>query len=474
MNIENLVSKLKSGEISVTDYTKETLEKIKKNEHNAYISYDEDDALTRAEYLDNKLKNGEELGKLFGLPVAVKDNISYENMKMTCGSKMLEDFTPIYNATVVENLLKEDAIIIAKTNMDEFAMGASSKTSYFGPVKNNLETSKTPGGSSSGSAVAVSNEDVLVSLGTDTGGSVRGPASYTNIIGYKPTYSLMSRYGVVSMANTLDQVGLFAKNIDDLRLLADITSSPDENDMTAIIDPYEYKKEDYDFNGKNIAVISTDSILYNGIEEAVKEDYKLALERLKDLGANLVEVELKYAIYANPVYNIVMSSEVSSNMSRFDGVRYGHQTDGYKDLSDLYIKSRSEGFGEEVQRRIALGTMYLSAEDDQKIYKKGLKLRSLIKEELEELFSEYDLIVTPTSTSLPHDLDEKTEKDPLSDFKADGFNVIVNLAGMCGLSVPVKEGISGSIQFIGNRFEDNKVINAADKFLEEAKWILKQ
>ena len=469
MNIENLVIKLKSGEISVTDYTKETLEKIKKNEHNAYISYNEEDALKRAEYLDNKLKNGEELGKLFGLPIAVKDNISYKNMKMTCASKMLEDFTPIYNATVVENLLNEDAIVIAKTNMDEFAMGASSKTSYFGPVKNNLDTSKTPGGSSSGSAVAVSNEDVLVALGTDTGGSVRGPASYTNIIGYKPTYSLMSRYGVVSMANTLDQVGLFAQNIDDLRLFANITSSPDENDMTAILEPYEYINEDYDFNGKSIAVISTDSILYNGIEKAVKEDYKLGLERLKDLGANLVEVELKYAIYANPVYNIVMSSEVSSNMSRFDGVRYGHQTEDYKDLAELYIKSRSEGFGEEVQRRIALGTMYLSADDDQRIYKKGLKLRTLIKEELEELFENYDLIVTPTTTNLPPDLDEETQKDPLSDFKADGFNVIVNLAGMCGLSVPVKEGISGSIQFIGNRFDDNKVINAAEKFLGEAK-----
>ena len=469
MNIENLVSKLKSGEISVTDYTKETLEKIKKNEHNAYISYNEEDALKRAEYLDNKLKNGEELGKLFGLPIAVKDNISYKNMKLTCASKMLEDFTPIYNATVVENLLNEDAIVIAKTNMDEFAMGASSKTSYFGAVKNNLDKTKTPGGSSSGSAVAVSNDDVLIAIGTDTGGSVRGPASYTNIIGYKPTYSLMSRYGVVSMANTLDQVGLFAQNIDDLRLFANITSSPDENDMTSILDPYEYSKDDYDFNGKNIAVISTDSILYNGIEDAVKEDYKLALERLKDLGANLVEVELKYAIYANPVYNIVMSSEVSSNMSRFDGVRYGHQTEDYKDLAELYIKSRSEGFGEEVQRRIALGTMYLSADDDQKIYKKGLKLRTLIKEELEELFENYDLIVTPTTTNLPPALAEETQKDPLSDFKADGFNVIVNLAGMCGLSVPVKEGISGSIQFIGNRFDDNKVINAADKFLGEAK-----
>ena len=471
MNIENLVSKLKSGEISVTDYTKETLEKIKKNEHNAYISYNEEDTLKRAEYLDNKLKNGEELGKLFGLPIAVKDNISYKNMKMTCASKMLEDFTPIYNATVVENLLNEDAIVIAKTNMDEFAMGASSKTSYFGAVKNNLDKTKTPGGSSSGSAVAVSNDDVLVALGTDTGGSVRGPASYTNIIGYKPTYSLMSRYGVVSMANTLDQVGLFAQNIDDLRLFANITSSPDENDMTSILEPYEYTKDDYDFNGKNIAVISTESILYNGIEDAVKEDYKLALDKLKNLGANLVEINLDYAIYANPVYNIVMSSEVSSNMSRFDGVRYGHQTEDYKDLAELYIKSRSEGFGEEVQRRIALGTMYLSADDDQKIYKKGLKLRTLIKEELEVLFENYDLIVTPTTTNLPPDLDEETQKDPLSDFKADGFNVIVNLAGMCGLSVPVKEGISGSIQFIGNRFDDNKVINAAEKFLGEAKWI---
>ncbi|WP_394011568.1 amidase family protein [Anaerococcus cruorum] len=469
MNIENLVSKLKSGEISVTDYTKETLEKIKKNEHNAYISYNEEDALKRAEYLDNKLKNGEELGKLFGLPIAVKDNISYKNMKMTCASKMLENFTPIYNATVVENLLNEDAIVIAKTNMDEFAMGASSKTSYFGAVKNNLDITKTPGGSSSGSSVAVSNDDVLVALGTDTGGSVRGPASYTNIIGYKPTYSLMSRYGVVSMANTLDQVGLFAQNIDDLRLFAKITSSPDENDMTAILEPYEYTKDDYDFNGKNIAVISTDSILYNGIEDTVKEDYKLALDRLKNLGANLVEINLDYAIYANPVYNIVMSSEVSSNMSRFDGVRYGHQTEDYKDLAELYIKSRSEGFGEEVQRRIALGTMYLSADDDQRIYKKGLKLRTLIKEELEVLFENYDLIVTPTTTNLPPDLDEETQKDPLSDFKADGFNVIVNLAGMCGLSVPVKEGISGSIQFIGNRFDDNKVINAAEKFLGEAK-----
>lgn len=468
MNIEELVSKFKTGEISVTEYTKETLAKIKANEYNAYISYNEEDSIKRAELLEEKLKNGEKLGKLFGLPISVKDNISYKNMRMTCGSKMLEDFTPVYNATVVNNLLNEDAIIIAKTNMDEFAMGASSRTSYFGIVKNNLDTERIAGGSSSGSAVSVSCGDVLVSLGTDTGGSVRGPASYTNILGYKPTYSLMSRYGVVSMANTLDQVSLFAKNIEDMRLLASITSSCDSNDMTSILEEYEFMDEDYDFSGKKIGVISTDTDIYEGIEDTVKNDYKSALERLEKLGAEIHTVDFKYAKFANPVYNVVMSSEVSSNMSRFDGIRFGHQTENYDNLDDLFIKSRSEGFGEEVQRRIALGTMYLSASDNQRIYKKGLQLRTLIKKELENLLKEYDLIITPTTTNLPTKITENKD-NPLSDFKADGFNVIVNLAGMCGISVPVRSGLSGSIQFIGNRFDDNKILNAAQRFIKEAK-----
>lgn len=468
MNIEELVSKFKTGEISVTEYTKETLAKIKANEYNAYISYNEEDSIKRAELLEEKLQNGEKLGKLFGLPISVKDNISYKNMRMTCGSKMLEDFTPVYNATVVNNLLNEDAIIIAKTNMDEFAMGASSRTSYFGIVKNNLDTERIAGGSSSGSAVSVSCGDVLVSLGTDTGGSVRGPASYTNILGYKPTYSLMSRYGVVSMANTLDQVSLFAKNIEDMRLLASIISSCDCNDMTSILEKYEFIDEDYDFSGKKIGVISTDTDIYEGIEDTVKNDYKSALERLEKLGAEIHTVDFKYAKFANPVYNVVMSSEVSSNMSRFDGIRFGHQTENYDNLDDLFIKSRSEGFGEEVQRRIALGTMYLSASDNQRIYKKGLQLRTLIKKELENLLKEYDLIITPTTTNLPTKITENKD-NPLSDFKADGFNVIVNLAGMCGISVPVRSGLSGSVQFIGNRFDDNKILNAAQRFIKEAK-----
>ena len=267
----------------------------------------------------------------------------------------------------------------------------------------------------------------------------------------------MSRYGVVSMANTLDQVSLFAKNIEDMKLLASITSSCDSNDMTSILEEYEFIDEDYDFSGKKIGVISTDTDIYEGIEDTVKDDYKSAIERLEKLGAEIHTVDFKYAKFANPVYNVVMSSEVSSNMSRFDGIRFGHQTENYDNLDDLFIKSRSEGFGEEVQRRIALGTMYLSASDNQRIYKKGLQLRTLIKKELENLLKEYDLIITPTTTNLPTKITENKD------------NLIVNLAGMCGISVPVRSGLSGSIQFIGNRFDDNKILNAAQRFIKEAK-----
>ena len=464
MNIKATIEDFKNGKISVVENTKITLEKIKNDKTNAYISFNEEDSLKRAEYLDEKLKNGEKLGKLFGIPISVKDNISYKNMNMTCASNMLKDFKPMFNAKVIDNILEEDGIIIAKTNMDEFAMGARGKTSAFGPTKNPIDESKVTGGSSSGSAASVAKGDVLVSLGTDTGGSVRGPASYCNILGYKPTYSMVSRNGVVSMTNTLDQVSVFAKNIDDMRLLASIISGPDSNDMTARLDPYDFVKDNYDFSGKNIGYISIDNPLYEGIEDQIKKDYQLALDHLKKMGANLSVVNLDHSKYSNQVYNVVMSSEVSSNMSRFDGIRFGHQASDYNSIEELFIKSRSEGFGEEVQRRIALGTMYLSADDDQRVYKQGLKLRTLIKKDLDEAFETYDLLITPTTTNLPPSLDDDYQ-DPLSDFKADGFNVIVNLAGMCGISVPVRKGISGSVQFIANKDEDSKLLNASEEFI---------
>lgn len=462
MNISKTIESYKNKEMSVYENTLEVIEKLENDDTNAYISIDRDNALSRAKELDEKLAKGEKLGKLFGIAVTVKDNISYDKMPTTCASKMLETYKPVYNATVVENLLNEDAIIVAKTNMDEFAMGGSSETSYFGPVKNPLDKTLIPGGSSSGSAVSVAKGDVLISVGTDTGGSVRQPASYCNIVGYKPTYSMMSRYGVVSMANTLDQVSLLANNVEDLRTFASVTSSKDEKDMTARISDYEFTKEDYNFEGKKIAYVENERELYQ-VDETVDEDYHFALNKLKELGAELVPVKLTYAKYANEVYNVVMSSEVSSNLSRFDGIRFGYQTDEYKDMEELFIKNRSEGFGEEVQRRIALGTLYLSSDDDQRIYKQGLRLRKLIKNELEEVFETCDILITPTTIDLPAKLGENVD-DPLSDFKSDGFNVIVNLAGMCGISLPVRKGISGSIQFVGNRFKDNDIINAAESF----------
>lgn len=464
MDIKAIIEKYKNKEISVEENTKNILEKIKNDKTNAYITFDEEDSLKRARELDEKLEKGEDLGSLFGIAVAVKDNISYKNMDMTCASKMLKGFRPMFDAKVVDNLLKEDAIIIAKTNMDEFAMGARGKTSVYGPVKNPIDVSRVTGGSSSGSAAAVAKEDVLVALGTDTGGSVRCPASYCNIIGYKPTYSMMSRNGVVSMANTLDQVSVFGSNISDVRTVSQAIEGPDSNDMTVRLDDYKYEIENYDFKGKKIAYIPADDEMHKDIDPAVVKDYNLALDELKKLGADLAPINLKYSNYANQVYNVVMSSEVSSNMSRFDGIRFGYQSDNYTSVEELFINSRTEGLGEEVQRRIALGTMYLSADDNQRVFKQGLKLRTLIKKELEEVFETYDLIITPTVTNLPPSLDDDY-MDPLSDFKSDGFNVIVNLSGMCGLSVPVREGISGSVQFIANANEDSKLLNAGEEFL---------
>ena len=464
MNIEAIIEKYKNNEMSVEEYTKTTLEKIKNDKTNAYLAFDEEDSIKRAKDLDNKLKSNEKLGALFGIPIAIKDNISYKNMNMTCASKMLKDFRPMFDANVVEDLLKEDAIIIAKTNMDEFAMGARGKTSYFGPVKNPLDESRVTGGSSSGSAASVAKGDVVVSLGTDTGGSVRCPASYCNIIGYKPSYSMVSRSGVVSMSNTLDQVAVFGNNISDVRTVSQTIQGPDKKDMTVRLDNYNFEEKQYEFKDKKIAYIPTSDPLNHGIDEEVEADYNKALNILKELGAKLEPVKLEYSKFANQVYNVVMSSEVSSNMSRFDGVRFGYQSDKHTTVEELFINSRSEGLGEEVQRRIALGTMYLSADDNQRVYKQGLKIRTLIKEELEKVFEEYDLIITPTVLNLPPQINDDYQ-DPLSDFKSDGFNVIVNLAGMCGLSLPVRKGLSGSIQLIANTNEDSKLLNAGEEFL---------
>lgn len=456
MNIRELRDNFASNKLDLNQYYEDLIKKVEdSSDLNIFITFDKEDIQRQIE----ELKEKDSKGKLYGVPVTLKDNISYKGMRMTCGSKALENFNPVFNATVVEKLKAEDAIIIGKVNMDEFAMGSSSETSYFGPTKNPLDPTLVPGGSSSGSAASVAQDLAIISLGSDTGGSVRQPAQYCNVIGYIPSYGKISRSGVVSMANTLDQVGILGKNVEDIVDTLNVIGGHDERDMTSTLEEELDNKIDYDysFKGKKIGIIDLD--LFD-IEETVKDDYLTSLKLLKELGADLVELNFEYLKYSTSIYTVVMASEVSSNMSRFDGIRFGYLTDDYNSTDELYTNTRSDSFGEEVQRRIALGTMFLASDSNQKIYKQGQKVRRLMSEEFQEKFKEVEFILTPTATNLPYKIGERYD-DPLAVYDSGTFNVPVNLCGLCAISIPVREGISGSLQIIGNRNEDQNIISAA-------------
>ncbi|QQK07739.1 Asp-tRNA(Asn)/Glu-tRNA(Gln) amidotransferase subunit GatA [Miniphocaeibacter halophilus] len=458
MNIKELRNSFVSGEIDLRSYYTKLIEKIEtKKDLNIFISFNKEDIFRQIEKLEEKQNSN--CGILFGIPVTLKDNISYDKLKMTCGSKMLENFEPIFNATVVDKLIEEDAVIIGKVNMDEFAMGSSSETSYFGPTKNPIDNKLIPGGSSSGSAASVAADLAMISLGSDSGGSVRQPASYCNIYGYMPSYGTISRAGVVSMANTLDQIGILSNCVEDIVTTTNVIGGNDSKDMNSTLkESINFQIEDnYNFKNKKIGIINLDKF---EIEEAVKKDYELAVDKIKSLGAEIVELDFKYLKYSTAVYSVVMSSEVSSNMSRFDGIRYGCLTDEYETTDDLYINTRSEGFGEETKRRIAMGTLFLAAENNQELYKQGQKVRKLMSDEFDAHFEKVDIILTPTTTNLPYEIGSRTE-DPLSVYDSGTFNVPVNLCGLCCISIPVRKGISGSIQFIGKRYEDEEILNAA-------------
>ena len=460
MNIRELREGFISREIDLDYYYENLIENIESKEDlNIFISFSKEDIKKQIENLKLKQDN---YGELFGIPVTLKDNISYDKLKMTCGSKMLENFEPIFNATVVEKLIKEDAIIIGKTNMDEFAMGGSSETSFFGPTKNPLDLNLIPGGSSSGSAASIAADLSIVSLGTDSGGSVRQPASYCNIFGYMPSYGSISRYGVASMANTLDQVGIFGKNIEDIVITTKVIGGYDSKDMTSTLkDTLSLElNNEYLLENKKIGFLNLDDF---DLDKTVLDDYYLGIEKLKNLGAELVKLDFKTLKYSTSLYSVIMSTEVSSNLSRFDGIRYGYITKSYETTEELYINTRSEGFGEEAKRRIAMGTLFLAAENDQKLYKQGQKVRRLMAEEFEEKFNHVDFIVTPTTTNLPYEMGSRKD-DPLAMYDSGTFNVPVNLCGLCCISLPVRDGISGSIQFIGNRYDDNEILNAAYMF----------
>ena len=455
-------------ELKVVDVVKAFFEKIKTDDDKikAYITLCEEEALKEAEEVQARIDNGEEIGPLAGIPIAIKDNMCTKGTKTTCASKMLENFIPPYDATVVTRLKEAGAIIIGKTNMDEFAMGGSTEHSAFFKTHNPVNLNKVPGGSSGGSAAAVAGSMAPISLGSDTGGSIRQPAAFCGIVGMKPTYGLISRYGLVAFASSFDQIGPFAKDVEDTANLLNVIVGHDEMDSTsAKLDKVDYTKALVnDVKGMKIGVPK--EFMGEGVNEEVKVAVKNAVEKFKALGAEVSECSLEIAEYALPTYYIVACAEASSNLARFDGIRYGYRTSNYESLDDIYKNSRSEGFGEEVKRRIILGTYVLSSGYYDAYYKKAQKVRTLVKEGYEKVFENYDLILTPTAPSVAFDIGSKVD-NPLEMYMADLMTVSINLAGVPAISIPCgkdKEGMPIGLQLISKHFNESKILQAAYTF----------
>lgn len=459
-----LRKKLLNREISSIEIVESYYKNIEETEKDidAFITLTKDEALRTARNIDEKIANNEEVGLLAGIPIAVKDNIATRGIKTTCGSKILENFVSPYDATVVEKIKREDAIIIGKTNMDEFAMGSSTETSYFKKTKNPHDLERVPGGSSGGSAAAVAGFEAPLSLGSETGGSVREPASFCGVVGLKPTYGLISRYGLIAFASSLDQIGPFARNVEDTALLLSVLAGYDEKDSTSVENKsIDYTKE-LNSNVKGMKFALPKEYFGEGIDEKVKAKVLEAVEVLKGLGAEVEEISLPYTEYALSCYYIISTSEASSNLARFDGIRYGYRAENYKNLDELYINTRSEGFGEEVKRRIMLGTFALSSGYYDAYYNKAQKIRTLIKRDFDKAFGKYDAIISPTAPILPFKIGEKIN-DPLSMYMSDILTVSVNLAGVCAISVPCGNlnGLPVGLQIIGDRFKEQKILNIA-------------
>ncbi|WP_303984172.1 Asp-tRNA(Asn)/Glu-tRNA(Gln) amidotransferase subunit GatA [Niallia circulans] len=458
---------LHKKEISVSDLVKESYSRIKDVDEKvqAFLTLDEENALSKASELDSKLVNGEHSGSLFGMPIGIKDNIVTKNLRTTCSSRILENFQPIYNATVIDKLQAAGAITIGKLNMDEFAMGSSTENSYYQKTKNpwNLET--VPGGSSGGSAASVAAGEVLFSLGSDTGGSIRQPAAFCGVVGLKPTYGRISRFGLVAFASSLDQIGPITRTVEDNAFLLNAISGVDPMDSTSanVKVPDFTKGFTGDIKGMKIAVPK--EYLAEGVSEVVRQSVLDALKVLEKLGATWEEVSLPYSKYALATYYLLSSSEASANLSRFDGVRYGYRADNAETLIDLYKRSRAEGFGDEVKRRIMLGTFALSSGYYDAYYKKAQKVRTLIKKDFEDVFEKYDVIVGPTTPTPAFKLGEKVD-DPLTMYANDILTIPVNLAGVPGISVPCgfSNGLPLGLQIIGKHFDEASVYKVAYAF----------
>lgn len=466
--VSELHERLHKKEISVTDLVNESYKRIGQVEDKvkAFLTLDEENALNQAKRLDDQLVKGENEGALFGMPIGVKDNIVTKNLRTTCASKILENFDPIYDATVVQKLQKAETVTIGKLNMDEFAMGSSNENSAFQATRNPWNTEYVPGGSSGGSAASVASGEVLFSLGSDTGGSIRQPAAYCGVVGLKPTYGRVSRYGLVAFASSLDQIGPVTRTVEDNAYLLEAISGVDPMDSTsANVDvPNFVNSLTGDVRGLKIAVPK--EYLGEGVGEEARNSVLEALKVLEGLGAEWEEVSLPHSKYALAAYYLLSSSEASANLSRFDGVRYGHRTDNAETLIEMYKQTRAEGFGDEVKRRIMLGTFSLSSGYYDAYYKKAQKVRTLIKKDFEDVFEKYDVIVGPTTPTPAFKIGEKVD-DPLTMYANDILTIPVNLAGVPGISVPcgfAANGLPLGLQMIGKHFDESTIYRAAHAF----------
>ena len=474
LTVHELQEKLKNKEITVEEITKAYVDRIKEKEGDvqAFVNTLTDEALEQSKVIQKDIEDGKATGDFAGIPIGIKDNMCTKGVKTTCSSKMLENFVAPYDATVVEKLNAEHLIDLGKLNMDEFAMGASTEYSAFKKTRNPWNLNTVPGGSSGGSAAAVAAGMVPWALGSDTGGSIRQPASFCGVVGLKPTYGLVSRFGLVAFASSLDQIGPITKDVKDSAMLLNLIAGHDEKDTTSENIP----KKDYtkalkgDVKGLKIGIPK--QYYGEGINEEVKAKLQEAIETYKKLGATVEEFSLDIADYALATYYIIACAEASSNLGRFDGIRYGYRTKNYESLKDIYKNSRSEGFGPEVKRRIILGTYVLSSGYYDAYYKKAQQVRTLVKKEFDEAFKKYDVLLTPTSPTVAFEVGTKSS-NPLEMYLADICTVPVNIAGLPGISVPCgvdSKGMPIGMQLIGNRFEEEKILNAAYTFEQEIKF----
>ncbi len=473
LTISEASKALDKKEFSPTELFDSVLERAKEinKSTNAFISFTEEDGKKAAKEADKRASGGERKGALDGIPVALKDNMAVFGARTTAGSKILENYIAPYDATVITKLKNAGAVFLGKTNMDEFAMGSSTETSFFGPTRNPWNLGTVPGGSSGGSAAATSADACIFAIGSDTGGSIRQPASLCGVVGMKPTYGRVSRFGLLAMASSLDQIGPFAKTAEDARVIYEAIRGRDDMDSTTV-EPQEPARKPLKKGGlKGLKLGVPKEYFIEGMDPEVEERVREAFDVCKKLGAEIKEISLPASPYALAVYYVLMPAEVSSNLSRYDGIRYGHSAKDAKNLLELYMKSREEGFGAEARRRIMMGAYVLSAGYYDAYYRKAQKVRTLVKRDFLKAFTDVDAILTPTSPSVAWNIGEKMA-DPLTMYLSDIYTVSANVAGVPAISVPCgfAHGLPAGLQIMGRHFDEETIFHVAEAYEQATEW----